>query len=106
MIMGEGRAKPVIRSQQAKQDFATRLSPETLAQLDALVKQGGFRNRTEAIETAVERLYRAERHDPERLRQAFEKACGAIDGGINQDGWKRAELDRLEWEARRNVGRR
>ncbi|MBI3972579.1 MAG: hypothetical protein HY332_14980 [Chloroflexi bacterium] len=89
-----------------KQDFAARLSPETLGQLDMLVKGGKFQNRTEAIEVAVNRLFDAERRDPDRLRRAFERACGAISGGIDREAWRRAEADRLEWEAARNAGRR
>jgi Arc/MetJ-type ribon-helix-helix transcriptional regulator len=83
----------------AKQDFATRLSPETLEQLDTLVRSGRYRNRTAAIETAVGRLYETERQDVDRRREAFERSCGALSIGIDATAWRRAELDRLDWEA-------
>jgi Arc/MetJ-type ribon-helix-helix transcriptional regulator len=94
------------RERQGKRDFATRLSPQTLRQLDALVRSGRFRNRTMAIEAAVDRLYHAEQQDQERLRQAFERACGAIAGGTDRDAYSRAEMDRLDWEVAKNTGRR
>jgi Arc/MetJ-type ribon-helix-helix transcriptional regulator len=82
-----------------KQDFATRLSPETLAQLDALVRSGRFKNRTAAIEAAVERVFAAENADPVRKRRAFERACGALTLGVGDEALRAAEHDRLEWEA-------
>jgi Arc/MetJ-type ribon-helix-helix transcriptional regulator len=84
----------------AKQDFATRLSRETLAQLDELVRSGTYRNRTAAIEAAVGRLYEIDRQDVERRRQAFARSCGALNIGVDRDAVRRAELDRLDWEAR------
>ena len=92
------------RTREAKRDFATRLAPQTLVQLDALVQHGRFKNRTEAIETAIARLYETERRDPERLRRAFERACGALPGGSDRADLKRAEHDRLDWEYARNTG--
>ena len=94
----------MTRTAEPKRDFATRLAPQTLAQLDALVQQGRFKNRTEAIETAIARLYEAERRDPGRLRRAFERACGALPGGTDRAALKRAEDDRLDWEYARNTG--
>src|SRR2546425_694503 len=38
----------------AKKDFATRLSPQTLARLDQLIQSGRFKTRTAAIEAAIE----------------------------------------------------
>jgi Arc/MetJ-type ribon-helix-helix transcriptional regulator len=96
----------MARALLAKRDFATRLSPQTLDQLDALVGQGAFKNRTEAIEAAVDRLFVAQRRDPARLRRAFDQACGAITGGSDRESWRRAEMDRLEWEANRASARR
>ncbi len=93
----------MVRSTEPKQDFATRLPSQTLAQLDALVRLGNFKTRTEAIEVAVERLFETERRNPERLRIAFERACGAIPGGIDSQEWRRAEVDRLDWEYERNT---
>jgi Arc/MetJ-type ribon-helix-helix transcriptional regulator len=74
--------------------------------LDALVGQGTFKNRTEAIETAVDKLFAAQRRDPARLRRAFDQACGAIKGGSDRESWRRAELDRMEWEAGQDSGQR
>ena len=82
-----------------KQNFATRLSGHTLAQLDAFVQQRRFANRTQAIEVAVERLCAAERRDPERLRRAFERTRGALALGVDRESFNRAEYDRLDWEA-------
>jgi Arc/MetJ-type ribon-helix-helix transcriptional regulator len=88
-----------------KQDFATRLSVHTLAQLDKLVDQGRFANRTRAIEAAVDRLYATEQRDPERLRRAFERTRGALKLGIDRESFERAEYDRLDWESARHAGR-
>jgi Arc/MetJ-type ribon-helix-helix transcriptional regulator len=96
----------MARAVLAKRDFATRLSPQTLAQLDTLVGQGAFRNRTEAIETAVDRLFLAQQRDPVRLRRAFDQAHGTIQGGSDRESWRRAEMDRLEWETDRASGQR
>jgi Arc/MetJ-type ribon-helix-helix transcriptional regulator len=83
----------------AKQDFATRLSPATLARLDQLVQSGRFKTRTEAIEAAVDRLYNAEQAEHEQRQQAFDRACGALSLGVDRERWRRAERDRLDWEA-------
>jgi Arc/MetJ-type ribon-helix-helix transcriptional regulator len=83
----------------AKKEFATRLSPQTLARLDQLVQSGRFPNRTAAIEAAVERLVEAEQEEQEQLQQAFDRACGALSLGINRERWQQAELDRLDWKA-------
>lgn len=96
----------MVRPVGSKKDFATRLSPQALAQLDALVRQGRFKTRTEAIEAAVDALFVAERRLPDRLRHAFERACGALSLGLDREGWRRAELDRLEWEAEQATARR
>jgi Arc/MetJ-type ribon-helix-helix transcriptional regulator len=90
---------------QTKKDFATRLSPQTLTQLDELVRRGRFKTRTEAIEAAVKHLYEAEQREQEELQEAFDRACGSLSLGIDRDRWEAAELDRLEWEVSRNTGR-
>ena len=87
-----------------KRDFATRLSPDTLSQLDALVRLGAFKNRTQAIEAAVERLAAEELTQLEQRRRAFDRACGALDLGIDAEAWVRAKYDRLDWEASRPRG--
>jgi Arc/MetJ-type ribon-helix-helix transcriptional regulator len=87
---------------QTKKDFATRLSPQTLARLDQLIQSGRFKSRTEAIEAAVERLVEAEQQEQEELQQAFDRACGALSLGIDRQRWQDAELDRLDWEAGKN----
>ena len=89
-----------------KRDFATRLSRETLWQLDELTRWGKFKTRTAVIEAAVKRLYEAERRDPERLRRALEASCGALPGGTTRESFKAAEFDRLDWEYERATGRR
>ncbi len=91
----------MARPATGKRDFATRLSPRTLEQLDLLVRQRRFGTRTEAIEAAVSRLFEAEQRDPERLRRAFERGCGALRLGLDAAALSEAELDRLDWEARR-----
>src|SRR5262245_40118522 len=60
----------------AKKDFATRLSAETLARLDELVRSGRYKTRTAAIEAAVERLCAAEQEEYERKRRALDEAFG------------------------------
>jgi Arc/MetJ-type ribon-helix-helix transcriptional regulator len=95
----------MVSSVRPKKDFATRLSPHVLAQLDELVRRGRFRNRTVAIEAAVQRLYQADEEEFERKRRAFERGCGALSLGIDREGWLRAEEDRLEWETERVMGR-
>ena len=93
----------MARSLNAKRDFATRLSPRTLAQLDELVRHGAFRTRTEALEAAVDRLHEQESRDPERLRSALERARGALSLDVDDDAWRGAERDRLEWESGRGA---
>jgi len=88
-----------------KQDFATRLSVETLGQLDALVRSGKYKNRTAAIEAGVARLFKEQCEDLERKRRALERAAGALGGGIDRERWRAAEFDRLDWEAERAMGR-
>jgi Arc/MetJ-type ribon-helix-helix transcriptional regulator len=83
----------------AKKEFATRLSRETLTRLDQLVQSGRFKTRTAAIEAAVDRLYDAEQEEQEQLQQAFDRACGALSLGVDRERWRRAERDRLDWEA-------
>jgi Arc/MetJ-type ribon-helix-helix transcriptional regulator len=92
----------MARSLNSKRDFSTRLSPRTLEQLDDLVRRGRFKTRTEALEAAVEHLHEREGHDPDRLRAAFERACGALSLGIDRAAWRAAERDRLEWESGRD----
>jgi Arc/MetJ-type ribon-helix-helix transcriptional regulator len=96
----------MVRPAERRRDFATRLPPETLAQLDALVRQGRFKTRTAAIEAAVERLFAAEQRDPERLRRAFERAAGALDLGVDRAAARAARLDRLAWESAGRPGAR
>jgi Arc/MetJ-type ribon-helix-helix transcriptional regulator len=88
-----------------KKDFATRLSPQTLARLDQLIQSGRFKTRTAAIEAAVERLVEAEQQDYERKRRALDEACGMFSLGIDSESFREAELDRLEYEVSRNTGR-
>jgi Arc/MetJ-type ribon-helix-helix transcriptional regulator len=85
-----------------KKDFATRLSPQTLARLDQLIQSGRFKTRTAAIEAAVDRLYGAEQKEQEQLQQAFDRACGALSLGVDRERWQDAEFDRLDWEASKN----
>jgi Arc/MetJ-type ribon-helix-helix transcriptional regulator len=91
---------------QAKRDFATRLSPQTLARLDQLIQSGRFKTRTAAIEAAVERLVEAEQEEYERRRRALDEVCGVLELGIDRERWEAAELDRLEYEAWKNTGKR
>ena len=56
-----------------KKDFATRLSQQTLAQLDQLIQSGRFKTRTAAIEAAVERLVELEQQEYERKRKALDE---------------------------------
>jgi hypothetical protein len=65
--------------------------------------QGRFKTRTAAIEAAVERLAAAEWRDPARLRRAFDRACGALDLGVDRATARRARLDRLDGEAGRRA---
>jgi Arc/MetJ-type ribon-helix-helix transcriptional regulator len=90
---------------QAKKDFATRLSPQTLEQLDQLIRSGRFKTRTAAIEAAVERLIEAEQQEYERKRRALDEACGMFSLGIDSKRLREAELDRFEYEVNRNTGR-
>jgi Arc/MetJ-type ribon-helix-helix transcriptional regulator len=89
-----------------KKDFATRLSSQTLARLDQLIRSGRFKSRTEAIEAAVERLVEAEQQEHERRRKALDEVCGVLHLGIDRERWKAAELDRLEYEVWKNMGKR
>jgi Arc/MetJ-type ribon-helix-helix transcriptional regulator len=82
-----------------KRDFATRLSRETLNQLDGLVRQGRFGTRTAAIEAAVQLLFDQEQDALARRRRAFERACGALPIGITRESWRDAKRDRLEHDA-------
>ena len=95
----------MAQTTQPKQDFSTRLSIETLRQLDRLVTTGRFKNRTAAIEDAVRRLTEAEESDAARRRLAFELSSGAIKIRSTRESYYEAELDRLEFEADRAMGR-
>ena len=88
-----------------KQDFSTRLSAETLRQLDALVTSRRYKNRTAAIEAGVAQLFKEQCEDLERKRQALERSAGALGGGIDRERFRAAEFDRLDWEADRAMGR-
>ncbi len=90
----------------AKIDFATRLSPQTLARLDQLIQSGRFKTRTAAIEAAVERLVEAEQQEYERKRRALDAVCGVLQLGVDRKRWKAAELDRLEFEVWKHTGKR
>jgi Arc/MetJ-type ribon-helix-helix transcriptional regulator len=90
----------------AKKDFATRLSPQTLARLDQLIQSGRFKSRTAAIEAAVERLIEAEQQEYERKRRALDEVCGVLQLGIDRERMEAAELDRLEFEVWKNTGKR
>jgi Arc/MetJ-type ribon-helix-helix transcriptional regulator len=87
-----------------KQAFATRLSPETLSQLDGLVSRGRFKNRTEAIETAVSRLVSSDEEELARRRSAYERSAGALSIGITKESYMAAKYDRLEYEAAKYRG--
>jgi len=89
-----------------KKDFATRLSQQTLARLDQLIQSGRFKTRTAAIEAAVERLVEAEQQEYERKRTALDEVCGVLHLGIDRERLEAAELDRLEYEAWKNTGKR
>jgi Arc/MetJ-type ribon-helix-helix transcriptional regulator len=89
----------------AKKDFATRLSPQTLARLDQLIRSGRFKTRTAAIEAAVERLVEAEQQEYELKRRALDDACGMFSLGIDSKGLREAESDRYDYEADQNAGR-
>jgi Arc/MetJ-type ribon-helix-helix transcriptional regulator len=95
---------------QPKKDFATRLSAETLSQLDELVRRGRFKTRTAAIEAAVARFYcdeeEAAREERMRKRAAFQRVRGVLHLGIDRDAWNEAEADRAEYELWKNTGRR
>jgi Arc/MetJ-type ribon-helix-helix transcriptional regulator len=88
-----------------KKDFATRLSPQTLARLDQLIQSGRFKSRTAAIEAAVECLVEVEQQEYERKRRALDEACGMFHLGIDREQWREAELDRLEYEISKNTAR-
>ena len=91
---------------QAKKDFATRLSQNTLSRLDQLVLSGRFKTRTAAIEAAVERLVEAEQQEYERMRRALDEVCGVLHLGIDRERLEATELDRLEYEVWKNTGKR
>ena len=95
----------MAQATQPKQDFATRLSQETLAQLDALVRAGRYKTRTAAIEEAVRRLALEQDGDLERRRRALDATRGAIKIRSTRESYYAAELDRLEFEAERVTGR-
>jgi hypothetical protein len=38
------------------------------------------------------------------LRRAFDRACGALDLGVDREAAGRARIDRLDWEAGRRGG--
>jgi Arc/MetJ-type ribon-helix-helix transcriptional regulator len=82
-----------------KQSFATRLSSETLSQLDGLVSRGRFKNRTEAIETAVSRLVSSDEEELARRRSAYERSAGKLSLGIGREEYMAAKYDRLDYEA-------
>jgi Arc/MetJ-type ribon-helix-helix transcriptional regulator len=86
-------------------EFATRLSPLTLARLDQLIQSGRFKTRTAAIEAAVERLVEAEQQEYEWKRRALDEVCGVLDLGIDRERLAAAELDRLEYEVWKNIGK-
>jgi Arc/MetJ-type ribon-helix-helix transcriptional regulator len=90
----------------AKKDFATRLSEQTLARLDQLIRSGRFKTRTAAIEAAVERLVEAEQQEYERKRKALDEVCGVLHLGIDRERFAAAELDRLDYEVWKNTGKR
>jgi Arc/MetJ-type ribon-helix-helix transcriptional regulator len=89
-----------------KQDFSTRLSAETLRQLDALVRSRRYKTRTAAIEEAINRLYRDQTEELERKREALERVAGSLAIGITPERFREAEFDRLDWEVERILGRR
>lgn len=88
-----------------KQSFATRLSSETLGQLDGLVRRGRFKTRTEAIETAVNRFVSSDEEELARRRSAYERSAGKLSLGISREEYMSHKYDRLEYEAERNSGR-
>jgi len=95
---------------EGKRDFATRLSPETLAQLDELVRRGGYKTRTAGIETAVARLHAAEREtaqqEYERKKKILDRICGVVSLGLTSEEWRELEDDRLEYEIWKQSGRK
>jgi Arc/MetJ-type ribon-helix-helix transcriptional regulator len=97
----------MVQTTGTKKDFSTRLSPETLRQLDALVRSRKYKNRTAAIEAAVGRLFKDSGDDLARKREALERAAGALGGGagLDRERWQAAEFERMEWEADRAMGR-
>ena len=95
----------VAQTTTSKQDFSTRLSAETLSRLDSLLRAGRYKTRTAAIEDAVRRLSEAQEIDWARRRLAFEQSCGALKIGVTRESYREAELDRLEFEADRAMGR-
>jgi Arc/MetJ-type ribon-helix-helix transcriptional regulator len=91
---------------QPKKEIATRLSLSTVARLDELVRSGRFKTRAAAIEAGVERLIETEQQEYQRKRQALDKLCGVLHLGIDHERLEAAELDRLDYEAWKNTGKR
>jgi Arc/MetJ-type ribon-helix-helix transcriptional regulator len=91
-----------LKAGQGTRPFSTRIAPQTLQQLDDLVRSGRFSNRTAAIEAAVARLADETGNQRELRRQAFAASCGALTIGVTPAAQREAEIDRLEWEARRS----
>lgn len=85
-----------------KQPFATRLSCETLSQLDGLVSRGRFKTRTEAIETAVSRLISSDEQELARRRSAYERSAGKLSLGIGREEYMAAKYDRMEYVAEKH----
>lgn len=88
-----------------KVSFSTRISPKTLDQLDELVRWGSYPNRTSAIEAAVARLADDADEGLRQKRRAFEETAGSLSLGTTPESLKKAEHERLEWEADRARGR-
>src|SRR5687768_7367795 len=95
----------MAQTTQPKQDFSTRLPAETLSQLDALVRGGRYRTRTAALEEAVRRLFDDQEEQLARRRRAFEATCGALKLRITRESFRQAEIERLDFEADRAMGR-
>ncbi len=95
----------MAQTTQPKQDFSTRLSAETLAHLDSLVRTGRYKTRTAVIEAAVRRLVEDQETERERRRRALEETRGALKIKSTRESYYAAELDRLDFEAERVAGR-
>ncbi|MBM2810351.1 MAG: hypothetical protein HW416_1110 [Chloroflexi bacterium] len=92
------------RSSERKQSFSTRISPETLAMLDRLVRSGHYPNRTVAIEAAVAQLASDTEERLEGRQAAFNASCGALSLGIDANRMREARLERLDWLGERLGG--